>query len=161
MLRLQYDDHGTSRTRALATGLTHIGRLPSNEFAINDPSVSRKHAVLRVEGGRCYVQDAASRYGTFVNGNQILATQEAVEAVPGDVIRIGEVSPTLEQHLAEGELLSDEHHDIAEGPGTIFRPADSSPQLTVNTNESQLIKLLSDVNRTLLSTQSLPEVLNR
>ena len=161
MLRLQYDDHGTSRTRALATGLTHIGRLPSNEFAINDPSVSRKHAVLRVECGRCYVQDAASRYGTFVNGNQILATQEAVEAVPGDVIRIGEVSLTLEQHLAEGELLSDEHHDIAEGPGTIFRPADSSPQLTVNTNESQLIKLLSDVNRTLLSTQSLPEVLNR
>jgi hypothetical protein len=162
MLRLQYDDHGTSRTRALANGLTHIGRLPSNEFAINDPSVSRKHAGAAGRGRAV----ATSRTPPAVTApsstaTQILATQDPVEALPGDIIRVGEVSLTLEQHLDEKELLSDEHHNIAEGPGTIFRPADSSPQAAVNTNESQLIKLLSDVNRTLLSTQSLPEVLNR
>jgi Nif-specific regulatory protein len=46
-----------------------IGRDPNNVVAISDPSVSRKHCLLRREGdGRFQIADLDSRNGTVVNG---------------------------------------------------------------------------------------------
>ncbi|PYQ38210.1 MAG: sigma-54-dependent Fis family transcriptional regulator [Acidobacteria bacterium] len=46
-----------------------IGRDPNNAVAISDPSVSRKHCLLRREAdGRFQIADLESRNGTVVNG---------------------------------------------------------------------------------------------
>ena len=56
-------------TIPLPDGEATIGRDPANVVAIVDPSVSRKHCLLRREqDGRFSVKDLESRNGTLVNG---------------------------------------------------------------------------------------------
>jgi transcriptional regulator with GAF, ATPase, and Fis domain len=45
-----------------------VGRDPANAVALIDPSVSRKHCLLRPEDGRFQIRDLDSRNGTLVNG---------------------------------------------------------------------------------------------
>jgi Nif-specific regulatory protein len=53
----------------LPEGEATVGRDPTNLVAISDPSVSRKHCLLRREvDGRFQVKDLESRNGTLVNG---------------------------------------------------------------------------------------------
>lgn len=56
-------------TIVLPDGEATIGRDPANVVAIVDPSVSRKHCLLRrEEDGRFQIRDMDSRNGTLVNG---------------------------------------------------------------------------------------------
>jgi transcriptional regulator with GAF, ATPase, and Fis domain len=56
-------------TIVLPDGEATIGRDPANVVAIVDPSVSRKHCLLRrEEDGRFQIRDLDSRNGTLVNG---------------------------------------------------------------------------------------------
>jgi Nif-specific regulatory protein len=56
-------------TIPLPDGEATIGRDPANVVAIIDPSVSRKHCLLRrEEDGRFSIKDMESRNGTLVNG---------------------------------------------------------------------------------------------
>jgi len=56
-------------TIPLPEGEVTLGREPSNEVAVVDPSVSRKHCLLRrEEDGRFQIRDLDSRNGTVVNG---------------------------------------------------------------------------------------------
>jgi transcriptional regulator with GAF, ATPase, and Fis domain len=48
-----------------------IGRDATNEVAINDPLVSRRHCAIRHLGGQIQVSDLQSLNGTFVNGMPI------------------------------------------------------------------------------------------
>jgi Nif-specific regulatory protein len=53
----------------LPEGESTLGRDPTNAVAVVDPSVSRKHCLLRQgEDGRFQVKDLDSRNGTLVNG---------------------------------------------------------------------------------------------
>jgi hypothetical protein len=63
-----------------------VGRGPECQLAVDDPLVSRKHAVLRVSGNSVVAQDLGSRNGVLVNGNRIEGPRDLV---PGDKIRIG------------------------------------------------------------------------
>ena len=57
------------QTIPLPEGEATIGRDPANVVAIIDPSVSRKHCLLRrEEDGRFLIRDLESRNGTLVNG---------------------------------------------------------------------------------------------
>jgi Nif-specific regulatory protein len=59
-------------TIPLPDGEATIGRDPANVVAIVDPSVSRKHCLLRrEEDGRFSIKDLESRNGTLVNGNLV------------------------------------------------------------------------------------------
>jgi transcriptional regulator with GAF, ATPase, and Fis domain len=59
-------------TIPLPDGEATIGRDPVNVVAIVDPSVSRKHCLLRrEEDGRFSIKDLESRNGTLVNGNPV------------------------------------------------------------------------------------------
>ncbi len=49
-------------------GEVSLGREAGNVVAITDPSVSRKHCLLRQQDGRFQVSDLQSRNGTLVNG---------------------------------------------------------------------------------------------
>jgi hypothetical protein len=50
-----------------------VGRLPDNELVIDDPSVSKHHAVLRWDSvaRRCVVTDMGSRNGTTLNAEYV------------------------------------------------------------------------------------------
>ena len=52
---------------------TRIGRSESNDIAIDDPGMSRHHAVVRLAAGQVMIQDLSSTNGTFVNGRRVHA----------------------------------------------------------------------------------------
>jgi len=73
------------RTFLLTEGEVSIGREPSNQISLLDSLVSRRHSVIRKDGGGFLIQDLDSRNSTFVNNVPI---KERLLA-DGDQIRIG------------------------------------------------------------------------
>ena len=70
----------------LKMGLNTIGRMPDNDIAILDGSISRRHAAIVVHVSEtCEVHDTASKNGTFLNGQKI-SGPTAIKA--GDEIRL-------------------------------------------------------------------------
>ena len=69
-----------------------IGRDPAvSSHIIADPSVSRRHVRLYVDGGVLHAQDLESTNGTFING-RTLVPGEAVRADAGDLLEIGSIA---------------------------------------------------------------------
>jgi len=66
-------------------GTSRIGRSDDNDIVLNDPSVSRAHAVVEVSAGRAALRDLDSTNGTFLNGRRIRA--EALR--DGDELQLG------------------------------------------------------------------------
>jgi pSer/pThr/pTyr-binding forkhead associated (FHA) protein len=66
----------------------HVGRSPASDILLEDPSVSRRHAVVVHRGGRTVLLDDRSLNGIYVNGRRV---SEAVLS-DGDPIAIGHVS---------------------------------------------------------------------
>jgi phosphoserine phosphatase RsbU/P len=62
---------GEQRTLSLDHTPFSIGRKMDKDLVIADPRVSRDHALLISENGRFYVEDQASKHGTFVNGERV------------------------------------------------------------------------------------------
>jgi ABC-type multidrug transport system ATPase subunit len=84
-----------------------IGR-EGNEIVLDNPQVSRNHAVIDRVDGRHVLSDVGSTNGTFVNGQRI--TQHRL--VPGDVIQIGAFKlvydgDSLDQYDQRGALRID------------------------------------------------------
>jgi len=63
-----------------------IGRRLDNDLVIEDPRVSRRHALIQASGGQFSIQDLRSKAGTLVNGRSV----RSVALHPGDVIRLAE-----------------------------------------------------------------------
>ena len=64
-----------------------VGRAVTNDCPVVDPTISRKHADLKIVPGGVEVTDAGSSNGTFVNGVQI---QQSV-VIHGDQLTFGKV----------------------------------------------------------------------
>ncbi len=64
-----------------------IGRVLSADVRIDDPKVSRIHALIEVRNGAIGVTDLASSHGTFVNGKKVV--ESALNF--GDVLKLGNV----------------------------------------------------------------------
>lgn len=62
-----------------------IGRRDSNDLRLAGSEVSRDHAEIVLEDGRFVLRDRGSRYGTFVNGEQV--TEHVLTS--GDRVRLG------------------------------------------------------------------------
>lgn len=75
------------KTFPLEGDVLTIGREASNQIAINDAEISRKHSQLVLQGGKYVLTDLGSTNGTFVNG-QRLTGQHVLQ--PGEVISLGE-----------------------------------------------------------------------
>lgn len=73
-------------------GRTRIGRGTECDVTLNDPSVSRTHAVVDTEGPEPTVRDLGSTNGTFVNGARV----EAMRLRDGDELRFGNTHMTFE-----------------------------------------------------------------
>jgi pSer/pThr/pTyr-binding forkhead associated (FHA) protein len=66
----------------------HIGRSPASDIQLEDPSVSRRHAVVTHRGGRTVLLDDRSLNGIYVNGERV----SEAPLTDGDWIGIGHVS---------------------------------------------------------------------
>ena len=73
------------RVVPLQEGFTRIGRSLAAHIRFDDPTVSRRHAVVHREGERARVLDDRSLNGVFVNGERV----ELRELNDGDEIVIG------------------------------------------------------------------------
>jgi pSer/pThr/pTyr-binding forkhead associated (FHA) protein len=82
---LVFQDTGTVRTVALTGDSMRIGRSLSADLRFEDPTVSRRHAVLVVEAEGIRVLDDRSLNGVFVNGERIVSQTLS----DGDEIVIG------------------------------------------------------------------------
>jgi hypothetical protein len=70
---------------ALTRPITHIGRGLITDVRLEDPHVSRRHAILALRGDGARVLDDRSSNGTFVNGRRITVAYLS----DGDVLRFG------------------------------------------------------------------------
>jgi len=71
----------------LKPGLNFLGRGPSNDFKIEDGSVSGSHCQIVVENGAVTIKDMGSTNGTYVNRAKI--TESRLES--GQPLRLGSV----------------------------------------------------------------------
>lgn len=85
-----------------------IGRATDATLSIPDTSVSRRHAVVKREGGGWVVADMGSGNGTIVNGEPISGDRPLAS---GDVITLGDTEVTFR----------------AESNATVARPAPTRP----------------------------------
>ncbi len=90
LLATDGQDRG-ARFGLLGTEAT-IGRGPVMDLVLTDPRVSRRHAMLRMDGGRLLVEDLGSTAGTLVNGHPV--TEPTVLA-RGDRLRLGDTELTV------------------------------------------------------------------
>jgi hypothetical protein len=70
-----------------------IGRSEESDIFLVDPSVSRNHAKLQIDGESVIVEDLGSTNGTFVNGERITGTRRIVS---GDALTFGNTQMRLE-----------------------------------------------------------------
>ena len=99
--RLLFDD----REITLRPGENLLGRVDEGVVWIDSPSVSRRHARIRVEGGRAVLEDLGSKNGTYWRGQRISAL---VQLSDGDEIRLGKVRLTLRALPADATTLTDQ-----------------------------------------------------
>ena len=123
-----------------------IGRGDTNDIQLASNAVSREHARVFTESGRCFVADLRSSNGVFVDGNRIFGTQEVVA---GSQIRIGDfflllqrrglagqatASPdvpaqatiTLPRLIRIGDMLDGETYSLTQQHNTVGRTEDNT-----------------------------------
>ncbi|HTS81201.1 MAG TPA: sigma 54-interacting transcriptional regulator [Myxococcaceae bacterium] len=101
----------------LAVGRPYIlGRAPESDVVIDDPSVSRRHAVLTV-ASRITLEDLGSTNGTSIQGRKLAPRDRGVLAL-GTVFEVGSATLVLQRTTALG---APSHRTPAEMPGTVVR----------------------------------------
>jgi pSer/pThr/pTyr-binding forkhead associated (FHA) protein len=78
----------------LAEGEFAIGRSAACQLSLDDPLVSRRHAIFKVAAGEILLEDLGSRNGVLVNGQRISGQ---VKVRPGDKVLIGSQEVTVIQ----------------------------------------------------------------
>jgi hypothetical protein len=86
--RLRYLQHDLE----LNEGTFAVGRNASCQLSLDDPLVSRRHAIFEHQGGAVTIEDLNSRNGVIVNGHRI---ETKVNLNVGDRILIGSQELTL------------------------------------------------------------------
>ncbi len=75
----------TGLTYVLGEGETTAGRTPESDIFLADVTVSRHHAVFKVDPEGLIVTDLGSTNGTYVNGRR----HEIAALAPGDEVMLG------------------------------------------------------------------------
>ena len=87
-VRLRYLAHDLE----VPEGQFAIGRSSDCQLSLDDPLVSRRHAVLVVRGDTVEVEDLGSRNGVLVNGVRV---EKPTRLVDGDVLTVGQQQLTI------------------------------------------------------------------
>jgi hypothetical protein len=84
--------HLQGRQVLLTGDVLMIGRAEDNHLRLDDPYVSRHHALVRATGNVVLVEDNGSSGGVYVNGRRI---DRPTSLQPGDVVRLGRLDLQL------------------------------------------------------------------
>jgi putative peptide zinc metalloprotease protein len=87
-------------SRIVLAGQLDAGRAAPCAILLDDPSVSRRHAMFVVDGPTATVEDLGSSHGTWVHGHRIEAP---VPLVDGMRIRLGDSELRVERQRAASE----------------------------------------------------------
>ncbi len=134
-------DGGQSPERSFSTAVIRIGRESGeNDIAFENtlyPMVSRKHAELRWNEGKWTLFDLNSTYGTFVDGQPVVAPRPIAV---GNRLQFGKSGPIL--RVVWFEVASDSAHSFTSADSPVQVPvqrastvpiaAENAPQQGVN-----------------------------
>lgn len=95
---LEWWDGKERRVLPLESDRVTVGSSLTNDVVIDEPSVSRVHAILQLISGTWVVEDCGSRNGTFVQGTRI----SLHPLRPGEELRLGRVQLRLGGHPSAG-----------------------------------------------------------
>lgn len=180
-IRLLYENQGVPEEYEVSSPETNIGRGPDNQLVLTDYGISRVHCRIRWDGASCIVEDLGSRNGTKVNGQDV---STSVEIHDGDEILLGRF--LIRVAMSEGDTKSGgyviEEKPLVESPGTIIKPMTNVLEEMGPITESSAVDLrdiaaaaakkdqeergkilliLTQVARTLISADSLDEILQK
>ncbi len=91
---LEIDLAGGARRFPLREGDNLLGRASRVTIRLRNRELSRRHATLRLAGGRVFLRDEGSRNKTCLNGEPLRAGVE-VEVPPGAGLRFGRIEARL------------------------------------------------------------------
>jgi serine phosphatase RsbU (regulator of sigma subunit) len=156
---LTYIDSNGRHSVVLRDDCTTLGRLPGQDLVLNDPQVSRRHAVIVHQNGTYLVIDQNSTHGTFLNGSRI----ERAELLPGDELHLGSLKGVpLHFHQRNDETTTDSPFRSSYGEllGTFRRlrekhGEESAPAAT----DMERLKFLLDAARKLNEGSAVDEIL--
>ena len=100
--RLQVNDNTGRRVVTLDKPIFIIGRRTAADLQLLNADVSREHAEIARDGGRFLLRDRGSRYGTFVNGEQVTERSLA----HGDRIRLGRTDGVELVFMSDGTSVT-------------------------------------------------------
>lgn len=109
-----------------------IGRTPENDLAIDDPSLSRRHALIEDVDGAFTITDCGSSNGTLINGRQVSAPTALSDwdvltlgAVTDVVVRLQEAADQF--HEEQSDDSSTKRTSVAARPNPIGAPGPITP----------------------------------
>ncbi|WP_422103817.1 FHA domain-containing protein [Winogradskyella sp.] len=116
----------------------NIGRLPSNDIVIDDPTVSRLHARISYENDQYFIEDLGSKNKTYLNGDPI---KHKTKFDDNDIITISFYSINLLEGLKD--LKKEKHSISAMAIEKVYPNGKVGLQpLSVNINTSSFIALM-------------------
>jgi pSer/pThr/pTyr-binding forkhead associated (FHA) protein len=122
MLGLRFTAGPLAGRRVEVTSVLVLGRQTA-DLVIEDPQVSRRHALVRAAGDVLEVEDLGSRNGTWVNGARVAG---ATRLAPGDRVRLGESTFEVEG-AAVGAAPTEAGPEPVPPPALPFDPAPQRP----------------------------------
>ncbi len=121
MFNLEITWEGEAHRFALDNGEHAVGRSSENNVQVAMARVSKKHALIRVDGDRLFVKDLGSRNGTEINGNPVgdqwtevpagslvsfagalMRRATAVSTAAHQLLGDHQVSPSLRYNMSQG-----------------------------------------------------------
>jgi len=118
-----------------------VGRDDGADVLIDNPSVSRRHAEIRLTDDGWVVEDLGSSNGTFLKGSRI----EGVQSIGlGDEIGFGKFSIVFGKALGEGEVPLATPSPMEDKPAPV---APVAVEGTMHINAHEVKELLKDADR--------------
>ena len=114
--------------------MIRVGREEEMDIVIDNPSVSRRQAAFRMEGGGWVVEDLGSSNGTFLHGAKIEGPTAVAE---GDEVGFGKFS------IVFGKVVGDAPVAAATRSAAVSPPADG----TMHIQGHEVQALLKDAER--------------
>lgn len=121
-----------------------VGRDDGADVRIDNPSVSRRHAEIRLGDDGWVVEDLGSSNGTFVKGVKIESPQSIGL---GDEIGFGKFSIVFGKALGEGEVPVATPSPMADSAPVPPQPTMGAAEGTMHINPHEVKALLKDAER--------------
>ncbi len=176
MLKLYYQKGSKSKIYPLKDERTLIGRKGDCDVVLDDFTVSRRHASILKQEEEYFIEDLESRNGVKLNGEKI---QERKKLTEGDEIVLGNILITVNDEKSQnGMIVSENDTDgIEEEEGTVVRPMNEGIEQFLEDRDKEskdaplkrekleeknrLLKVLSEVGKTLISVEPLQDTLDK